>query len=170
MQKNIVLLLFFVLFFNNFSLFGQKYLMLDRYSTERIRISIGEQVVFRVKNDPFKKTDVIIGLQDSVVSLAKYGEISLAEFDIFYLVRAKGKLKGASKVFKTLGIFFGAFALSEAFRNSKERNNEYMTRQIAYSASAFAASALCQVLHKRTYHITPQTRIRIMNMDTPNQN
>ncbi len=165
MQKNIFIFLFFILFFNPFSLFGQKYLMLDRYSTERIRINIGERIVFKVKNDSFKKMDVIIGLQDSVVSLAKYGEIALAEFEIFYLVRAKGKLKGASKVLNTLGIFFGAFALSEALRNSKERNNEYMTRQIVYSASAFAASQLCRVLHKRTYYITPQTRIRIMNMD-----
>ncbi len=165
MQKNIFLLLFFTLFFNVFSLFGQKYLMLDRYSTERIRIGIGEQVVFRIKNDPFKKTDIIIGLQDSVVSLAKYGEIALAEFEVFYLVRAKGKFKGLSKVLNTAGIFFGAMAVSEAFRGSKESNNAYITRQIVYSASAFAASQVCRVLHKRRYEITPKTRIRIMNMD-----
>ncbi len=139
--------------------------MLDRYSTERIRIGIGEQVVFKVKHDPFKKIDVIIGLQDSVVSLAKYGDIALLEFEVFYLVRAKGKFKGASKVLNTLGIFFGAFAISEAFRDSKERNDTYMTQQIVYSASAFAASQVCRVLHKRSYEITPKTRIRIMNMD-----
>lgn len=165
MLKNIFLLVFFLLLFNNFSLFGQKYLMLDRYSTERIRVNIGDHITFKIKNDSFKKTDVIINLQDSLVTLAKYGDIALSEFEVFYLVRSKGRFKGASKVLKTVGIFFGAFALSELLRNEKERNNAYMTRQIAYSASAFAASQVLRLFHVRRYYITSQTRIRIMNMD-----
>ena len=68
---------------------GQKYLVLDRYGTKKIRIYPGEQVVFKLRDQGIKQQAVITKLGDSTIVLAGDVYLSLNEFDTFYFDRPR---------------------------------------------------------------------------------
>lgn len=76
---------------------AQKYLVLDRYGTKKIRIYPGEEVVFKLKGQKKKQRAKLTQLQDSVVVLAGDVYLKLDDFDSFYFDRSGLRvLRGSS--------------------------------------------------------------------------
>ena len=67
---------------------AQQYLVLDRYGTKRIRIPVGSEVVYRLKEDDRIYRNYITQLTDSIVIMGNRDVyLKLDEFDSFYFDR-----------------------------------------------------------------------------------
>ena len=111
-----VYLIFFLVPSLPLELQAQKYLVLDRYGTKKIRIYPGEEVVFKLKGQKKKQTALLTQLQDSTVVLAGDVYLKLSDFDTFYFDRPRLRaLRGNSWVL--IGGFMIAAAVEPLVSN-----------------------------------------------------
>ena len=74
------------------NLFGQQYLVLDRYGKSRLKLPLGSEVTFKLKGDNRKYRTQLVGLADSVVIMGNQDiYLRLDDFEAFYFHRTHWK-------------------------------------------------------------------------------
>jgi hypothetical protein len=91
------------------SLFGQQYLVLDRYGKNRIRIPLGSEVTFKLKGDRNKHRTLLVGLADSVVIMGDRDiYLRLEDFEAFFFERSHWKVLRYGTLIPATGFLIGA--------------------------------------------------------------
>lgn len=139
---------------------NQKFLVLDRYTTKRIKLYEGDFIWFKLKNDDFRMKDYIKELKDSTLVLAKRNkEIRLTEIESFYFTRSGWQLAS-----RGLGYIGGGFLLSAAVYPLMG-NPQYDQRESAITGlTALAISQFAKLFHRKRYQVTDNTRVRIIEI------
>lgn len=154
-----VVLLCMALFMLAPSLSAQKYLLLDRYNTKRIRLYPGDEIWFKQKGNPTRYHDYIQDLQDSVVVLGSRGiPVRLDEFKVFYFPNRPVRALSAGGTYIAGGFLFAAAVeplVSEAFYDAQE--------SATIGASAFAFAQLLRIFYWNKFKLNNRSRIRIMD-------
>ncbi|TAD95739.1 MAG: hypothetical protein EAZ97_14950 [Bacteroidetes bacterium] len=159
MFAKIVLTIVFLAFFSES--FGQKYLMLDHYSTKRIRIYVGDQMYFKLQNDPTLYNDFLVALGDSTIFVSQVKEpISLSQISAIYFPL---KLRKVAPMFTNLGIL----ALISAAVGTQMKEKFFDPKDNAITGLALIGTAQILKLFKwkKFFIVQGKSRIRVMDMN-----
>lgn len=139
---------------------NQKFLVLDRYTTKRIKLYEGDALWIKLKNEDFRMKDYIKELKDSTLVLGKRDmEIQLSNIEDFYFHRSGWKAATASLSYVGGGFLFSA-AIHPLIRDA-----QYIRKDAAIiGLTSVAFAQIARLFHRKRYHVGPNTRVRIIEV------
>ena len=144
-------------------LLPQKYLVLDKYSLNRIYIAKGDAIRFSLKGDKAIFNDHIEELSDMDSTIFLAGakiSIPIKEFSTFYFDRQWANFSRAG-----LGLIGGGFLVSAAVYPLMGNNVNYEPReQFIIGASALTIGQVMSFFKVKKFRVNVNSRVRILNM------
>ena len=159
------LLLACILICLSHSLFAQKYLVIDRYSMNRIKLVEGDEIWFSLKKTgKLRYKDIISELQDSTLLLAnRKTAIKLSDISAFYFRRDGMIWLSGGTHFVGGGFLFGAAVhplINEAQYDQKE--------SALIGLGFLAVGQVARLFVRKRYKINENTRVRILDLSFQN--
>jgi len=162
-MKRLIQITFLMLIFQTgYAQLNLKYLVIDRYGMNQIKLAKGDKVWFSIKGEKTKYKDVISELSeaDSSIVLAKRKtKIKLSEISHFYFYRpGMIWLAGGTSFIGT------GFAISSAV-HPLVGNAQYSQKEHAILGASFLAiGQVARLFIRKKYVVTKNTRVRIMDL------
>jgi hypothetical protein len=159
-MRHFLLLLFLTIFSYGLQAQNPKFLVLDRYTTKRIKLYEGDAIWVKLKGEDFKMKDYIKQLKDSTLVLGKRDqEIPLNDIEAFYFHRTGWQMLSGGLGYIGAGFVFSA-AVHPLIRDAQYDQKEAAT----IGLTALALSQVVKLFHRKKYHIGPNTRVRIIEV------
>ncbi|MBX2842358.1 MAG: hypothetical protein KTR26_11335 [Flammeovirgaceae bacterium] len=158
MQRILSVLLF--LFLVNISgAFAQKFLVLDKYGKKRIKLSVGDEIYFKQKDNKSLYHDYIRFLGDSTVTIASRDiEMQMDEFDAFYFKNEAAIYASTGTAFIGGGFLFASIVhplVSKPFYNQEE--------SLYIGATFIATSLIFKALKWKKFKVKKNARVRVLD-------
>lgn len=140
--------------------YGQKYLLIDNYGNTRWKLEPGDEIMFRTVGSPYKNTDIIKELQDSIVVFLYSGAyVHVNEFEKIYKARHLLKTLTAASYFPAIGFLFSGLIAYPLVSNPLYDPNDAVYLGVGFLV--FGQSL--RPFHYKKFKIGKNARIRVMD-------
>lgn len=158
MQRILSVLLF--LFLVNISgAYAQKFLVLDKYGKKRIKLSVGDEIYFKQKENKSLYHDYIRGFGDSTITIASRDiEMEMDEFDAFYFKNHAAIYASTGTAFIGGGFLFASLVhplVSNPFYNQQE--------SLVIGATFIGTSLIFKALKWKKFKVNKNARVRVLD-------
>ena len=152
-----------ILFFCQIAV-AQKFLILDAYGYKRIKLYVGNQIIFRTHDTPARYSGIITELLDSAMMVSGFDTpIPLSEVHTIYFQRKFITISRAGLGVFAIG-YSGAALLHPIYPNAQYDAKE----SLIIGASSFVLSQFLRIFKWRKFTIKAQRRrIRILDLNPP---
>ncbi len=151
--------IFFLVVYCTTESLAQKFLAIDRYSTKRKRLQVGDPLRFRQVGNPAIYNDYIALLKDTTLILSSNGfEFPLRDFETIYFQRLAPTFLQYSGGFIAAGFLFAA-AVHPLVSNAQYDRRE----SLVIGASFLTISQGVRFFKWNKYHTTRRARVRIID-------
>lgn len=140
----------------------QKYLVLDKYSPERVYLAEGEPIRFRLKGDNVIYNDHIEELnpQDSSLTLADAKmRVYLKDFEVFYFDRHWANFSRGGLNFIGGGFLFSA-AVHPLVKNARYEPKE----QAIIGLTAISLGQITKIFRIKKFKLNKNSRVQILDL------
>jgi hypothetical protein len=140
----------------------QKFLVLDRYTTKRIKLQVGDPIWFRLKGEGmFRMNDYIKELRDTTLVLGKRDqEIALSDIEAFYFHRGFWRALGPKMAFMGAGFLISGLVQPLIGGAQYDRGEAF-----AIGASAVVLSQSTRIFYRKRFRLgTSRARARIIDL------
>ncbi|MEN7551227.1 hypothetical protein AAG747_25135 [Rapidithrix thailandica] len=141
------------------SAYSQKYLVLDKYGKKRIKLSVGDEIYFKQKNNKVLFHDYLLALKDTTVILGEANlEYPIKDFESFYFPNKGMRFLGLGS--NTIG--FGFLFAASVYPLVSEP--AYSQSESAILGGSFVAlGQLLRFFRWKKFKLRKNSRIRILD-------
>jgi hypothetical protein len=139
---------------------GQVQLIVDRYGKNRERYTVGDEIYFKVKEDPARYRDYIVAIGDSTLTF-EHAQVTLKfeDLEAIYVQR-----KGAQFVSKSSNFVSGGFLFAAAVHPLVSNAQYSASESAVIGASFFTLAQAMRLFFWKKYKFEKRARIRSLDL------